>query len=150
MLGAGKTFPDLIKEDAIMSGSVARDVCAQVNQDLVKIVPQFEDYACPICTEVTYRPVRMKCGHVFCLTCACEMQHNKTKPCPVCRAPVILVADSDNLDKELGKLIKKNFPREWREAGIAQQTEDGLKQFGPSYKHPKAGKEWKEPGCRFM
>jgi hypothetical protein len=50
----------------------------------------------------------------------------------------------------LGKLIKKNFPREWRDAGIAMQTEDGIKRFGPSYKHPKAGKELKESNCAFM
>lgn len=79
------------------------------------------------------------------------MQNMQRKDCPVCRAHTIMQADADNVDWELGKHIKKNFPMEWREAGIKQQTEDGLKRFGPAYRHPKDGKEYKEPGdCKMM
>ena len=103
MLGAGKTFPILIKNDTIMSGKMAKDLCAQISTDIVKIVPQPGDHECPICSFIAYRPVRMQCGHIFCLHCSIKLQHSKKRFCPMCRENVILLADIDNLDENYGK-----------------------------------------------
>jgi hypothetical protein len=93
MLRAGKTFPTLFKDDAIMSGSIAKDLCAQVSTDLVKIVPQPGDHECPICSFIVYQPVRMRCGHVYCISCSIKLQSSKKRFCPMCREDVILLAD---------------------------------------------------------
>lgn len=63
--GASKAFPKLIQSAPIMSESIAKDLCAQINQDIVKIVPQLDDYSCPICSDIVWRPVKLKCEHVL-------------------------------------------------------------------------------------
>jgi hypothetical protein len=72
---------------------MAKAVCAQMSTDLSKIVPQVDDYSCPICSEVQWRPVRMKCQHIFCSNCAVKMQKQRRKFCPLCREDVVLQAD---------------------------------------------------------
>jgi E3 ubiquitin-protein ligase BAH len=92
-LGVGRTFPKIIASDPIMSETMAKAVCAQMSTDLSKIVPQVDDYSCPICSEVQWRPVRMKCQHIFCSNCAVKMQKQRRKFCPLCREDVVLQAD---------------------------------------------------------
>lgn len=101
MLGAQRTFPELIKEDSIISGSVAKDACAQVSQDLVKIVPQLDDFACPSCTDLVYHPIKLRCGHFLCIECASSMQLRNMDLCPICRGPGILMADAGKDDLKL-------------------------------------------------
>src|ERR1700712_1549200 len=92
-LGVGRTFPKIIASDPIMSETMAKAVCAQMSTNLSQIVPQVDDYSCPICSEVQWRPVRMKCQHVFCSNCAVKMQKQRRKFCPLCREDVVLQAD---------------------------------------------------------
>lgn len=92
-LGVGRTFTKIIESDPIMSETMAKAVCAQMSTDLSKIVPQVDDYSCPICSEVQWRPVRMKCQHIFCSSCAVKMQKQRRKFCPLCREDVVLQAD---------------------------------------------------------
>jgi E3 ubiquitin-protein ligase BAH len=91
---AAKTFPKLIRSDPIMSESMAKDMCAQVTQDIVKIVPQLDDYSCPICSDVIWRPVKLRCEHVLCSACAVKLEkENRRKPtkaCPLCRKNVVV------------------------------------------------------------
>jgi E3 ubiquitin-protein ligase BAH len=80
-----------------MSETMAKAVCAQMSTDLSQIVPQLDDYSCPICSEVQWRPVRMKCQHIFCSNCAVKMQKQRRKFCPLCREDVVLQADEGEL-----------------------------------------------------
>ncbi|KAF4632788.1 hypothetical protein G7Y89_g5328 [Cudoniella acicularis] len=96
-LGATQTFPKLIHSGSIMSETMAKAVCFQITQDLVKAVPQFDDYSCPICFSIAWRPVRMKCGHVLCISCAVTLQRKKQRFCPLCRGNVVLEADADEV-----------------------------------------------------
>jgi hypothetical protein len=80
-----------------MSETMAKAVCAQMSTDLSQIVPQLDDYSCPICSEVQWRPVRMKCQHIFCSNCAVKMQKQRRKFCPLCREDVVLQADEGKL-----------------------------------------------------
>jgi hypothetical protein len=41
----------------------------QFTTTLLPIVPQIEDYSCIICQEVAWRPIRLACGHRFCVRC---------------------------------------------------------------------------------
>ena len=51
-LGATRTFPKVIQSKLIMTETMAKAVCSQLSQDLVKIVPQLDDYMCPICFKI--------------------------------------------------------------------------------------------------
>jgi len=144
-LGVAGTLPKLIQSDSIMSETMSKAICAQMSTDLVKIVPQVDDYSCPICSEVQWRPVRMKCQHLFCSGCAVKMQKQRRKFCPLCREDVVLEADEDSIDKELEKFLEKRFPKECKVKKIEYETAAGIEQFGPSYKHPSEG-----GGCQTM
>ncbi len=102
-LGVSSNFPRLIQSDLIMSGHMAKDVCAQLNQDLVKIVPQVDDFLCPICFGIVWRPIKMRCKHVICIRCTILLQRQKKRFCPLCRENVILEADTGKL-KSLSSL----------------------------------------------
>lgn len=73
---------------------MAKAVCAQVNQDLVKLIPQLDDYLCPICFTIAYRPIRMSCRHVICIRCTVYMQRRRQGACPICRENVIMEANT--------------------------------------------------------
>lgn len=77
-----------------MTESMAKAVCAQMSVDLVSIVPQVDDHLCPICFTIYWKPIRMKCKHVFCIRCTVLMQRQKKKFCPLCREDVIMLADT--------------------------------------------------------
>ncbi|PBP19686.1 hypothetical protein BUE80_DR009485 [Diplocarpon rosae] len=148
--GAGRKFPELIMSESIIPESIARAVCQQVTQDLVKIVPQLEDYACPICSDICWRPVRFDCQHLLCIRCTIILQRQRRKAlCPLCRDDVIIKADvglkivvpeadynPDNIDKELSKFLKKNFQKEVLTKQIQNETEYGKERFGILYTHP--------------
>ncbi|KAK2628889.1 hypothetical protein QTJ16_001992 [Diplocarpon rosae] len=135
--GAGRKFPELILSESIISESIARAVCQQLTQDLVKIVPQLEDYACPICSDICWRPIRFDCQHLLCIRCTIILQRQRPKAlCPLCRDDVIMKADVDNIDKELSKFLKKNFRKEVLTKQIQNETEYGKERFGILYTHP--------------
>jgi hypothetical protein len=93
-LGAKDTFPQLIRSDRIMPETMAKGVCSEVSKEIVKIVPQLDDYLCPVCFSISYKPVRLACSHVFCIRCMIRMQKAQAKFCPLCRNDVIMHADS--------------------------------------------------------
>ncbi|KAL3426180.1 hypothetical protein PVAG01_02971 [Phlyctema vagabunda] len=139
-LGATRTFHQLIQSGSIMSETMAKAVCSQVSHDLVKIVPQVDDYLCPICFTISWRPIRLKCKHIFCIRCTIRMQKEKKMFCPLCRGQVIMDADQDNIDDELASFLKKYFPKETRQKQIELETAAGIEQFGIYYKHPSETK----------
>jgi E3 ubiquitin-protein ligase BAH len=155
-LGATRAFPKLIQSDPIMSETMAKAVCSQVTQDIVNITPQLDDYLCPICFTISWRPIRMKCQHIFCIRCTIVMQRERRRFCPLCRGNVIMGADegrgifsisqwlfctptnscSDSVDADLARFLKKYFPKETRQKQIELETAAGIEQFGIYYKHP--------------
>ncbi|KAH8592229.1 SPX domain-containing protein [Bisporella sp. PMI_857] len=144
LLGARKTFPRFIQRHPIISSSIAKAVCSRITQDLIKITPQLDDFLCPICLSVVWRPIKMKCQHLFCIGCTVAMQRQGKQFCPLCRENVILDADTDSIDEELSKYLKKYFPKEVRQKQIELETAAGREQFGVLYKHPS------EQRCNIM
>ena len=61
--------------------------------DRSRILPSLDDYACLICTSIAFKPVRLSCGHLFCVRCLVKMQRAGKEECPLCRAKVVLLAD---------------------------------------------------------
>lgn len=50
-------------------------------------------WGCNICLEEARDPVCTSCGHLLCWPCLYPWVHELGKPCPVCRAPLIVDAD---------------------------------------------------------
>lgn len=150
-LGISKTFNRDIQSERLLTGRVAKDICAQVTDNVVAIVPQIDNYLCPVCFELAYRPVRLDCKHVFCIRCVVKIQRREEKQCPLCRADVVLNTSGgvypewameswltrrlENVDYKLGKYLKKYFPREVKEKQRANDIERGIEDYGPNYKH---------------
>ncbi|TDZ28742.1 Transcriptional regulator of form adherence 3 [Colletotrichum spinosum] len=131
-LGVSKTFPIQVHSDKLLAGSVAKDICAQMSTDLVSVVPQINDYLCPVCFSIAYRPVRLACQHVFCIRCVVKIQRRNEKQCPLCRADTVMRASADI---QLEKYMRKYFPKEAKEKQRANEIERGIEDYGPEYVH---------------
>ncbi|GAQ79428.1 E3 ubiquitin ligase [Klebsormidium nitens] len=87
---------------------------------------------CALCLDVLFDPVGLKCGHVFCRSCACmaaRVDPNKPKAlenaqpirrCPMCRQAAVF-NDAIPL-AEVGALVKQRFPKEWQERKDAESA----------------------------
>ena len=104
-----------------------------MHTEILGHVPRLDDYCCPMCFEIEWRPVKLACDHVFCIRCLIVMQTNKQGRCPLCRQRTVVGANSgkslvgcarstsrfanntssvDNLDVELANYLKRWFPDE--------------------------------------
>ncbi|KHO01116.1 RING-14 protein [Metarhizium album ARSEF 1941] len=108
-LGVSQTFRSAIQSEGFLSRDIAKDICAQMSQELVTVVPQLNDYLCPVCFSVAYRPVRLDY--------------------------VVMNASADNLDRVLEKYMKKYFAKEVKEKQRANEMERGIEDYGPGYTH---------------
>lgn len=91
-LGVSGVFPTQMDSQNLLAGKMAQDVCAQMSKELVSVVPQLNDYLCPVCFSIAYMPVRLECQHVFCIRCIIKIQRQKEKHCPLCRSGVVMEA----------------------------------------------------------
>lgn len=132
-LGVKATVPKQITYPEF-SEHLAKAVCAEVSTEILSHVPQIEDYACPMCMEIKWRPVRLRCSHVFCIRCLIVMQNNKQDQCPLCREKTVADANSDNLDEELAHYLKRWFPDEVKEKQKYNELMAGVDQYGEVYK----------------
>ncbi|KAA1477856.1 hypothetical protein DENSPDRAFT_845061 [Dentipellis sp. KUC8613] len=86
-----------------------------IGETLIPIIPHVDDYACLICTSIAFKPIRLFCGHLFCVRCLVKMQKRGKGNCPMCRAPTVLQADRSNVDWALLNFMQDWFPDESRE-----------------------------------
>jgi E3 ubiquitin-protein ligase BAH len=115
------------------SEHLAKTVCAEVNSQIFSHVPQIDDYSCPTCMEIEWRPVKLACGHVFCIRCLIVMQTKKQENCPLCRKKTVGMADSDNLDNELATFLKRWFPDEVKAKQKYNELQAGIDQYGEEF-----------------
>lgn len=95
--------------------SLPRVMLIMITQTLLPVIPAIEDYQCYICTNIAFKPIRLACGHLFCVRCLVKMQRrgiSQFANCPLCRAPTVFQADKQNLDVALMNLMQDWFPRE--------------------------------------
>ncbi|KAH3910482.1 hypothetical protein HBI56_203700 [Parastagonospora nodorum] len=143
-LGVKQTFPRQV-EYPEFSEHLAKAVCAEVNTQILSNIPQIDDYSCPMCMEIKWRPVKLRCDHVFCIRCLIVMQNNKQHNCPFCREPTVFDANSDNLDHELAAFLKKWFPDEVKTKQRYNELMAGVDQYGEVYatqKFLRSGSLW--------
>ncbi|KAI5793864.1 SPX domain-containing protein [Peziza echinospora] len=128
-LGAREIYPSFIASDNFVSSELAKAICFTMNERLVSIIPQLDDYLCPICSSISIKPVRLSCSHVFCVRCLVKLQRERKRFCPICRSDVVLDADSDNLDLSLWRFLKEYFPKESKIKQMENEREVTLEQF---------------------
>lgn len=132
-LGARNALPDLISTELLSSQSLAKSLCFKISEEVLTVIPQLNDYLCPVCFNISFKPIRLRCGHVFCIRCMIVMQRAKEDHCPLCRGPVVMQADSTNLDPALTNFLRTFFPREVKLKQKENERDSGIDQYGEDY-----------------
>ncbi|KAJ4473412.1 SPX domain-containing protein [Lentinula edodes] len=113
--------------------SLPRLLVQALGETLLPIIPHVDDYACIICTNLAFKPIRLGCGHLFCVRCLVKMQKRGQGDCPMCRAPTVLIADRSNVDWGLMNFMEDWFSEEAHEklkASEKEATEEHLREMG--------------------
>ncbi|KAJ6551658.1 hypothetical protein B0H19DRAFT_175761 [Mycena capillaripes] len=92
--------------------SLPRILVQELGTTLLPIIPSLDDYSCLICISIAFKPIRLSCGHLFCVRCLVKMQKRGSAQCPMCRAPCVLLADRSNVDWALLNFMRDWFPEE--------------------------------------
>ncbi|KAG2213903.1 hypothetical protein INT47_001172 [Mucor saturninus] len=115
-LSATSEFPSFAKSNAIFVEGVLMSLYNAVQTKLITIVPQPDDYDCPVCFSIAWRPIRLECGHVFCVRCLIKAHKKRLYNCPICRQEhAVGNADAHNLDQKLQSFMLLYFPKEIKE-----------------------------------
>jgi len=109
-------YEGLLAQYSFIHDSLTQALCYAVATHLLTIVPQPQDYNCPVCMSISWKPIRLKCGHVFCVRCLIKAQRRNMTNCPLCRrSGSVAQATADNLDVPLMNLLRLYFPKEIKE-----------------------------------
>ncbi|KAJ1957137.1 hypothetical protein GGI12_005108 [Dipsacomyces acuminosporus] len=120
-LVAKTQFPQFVAIDAT---SLTKALIYTIHTNLVGIVPQLDDYLCPMCLSIVWRPLRLECSHIFCSRCVVKASRRSMFNCPVCRAKgAIYRAGVNNIDNALLNFLKLYFPKEIKEKQRDTQKE---------------------------
>ncbi|XP_057871425.1 probable E3 ubiquitin-protein ligase BAH1-like 2 isoform X5 [Cryptomeria japonica] len=106
------------------------------------------DLTCSICLETLFDPVSLKCGHMFCYSCACAAasvtiiegleRANRTSKCPLCRQESVFTEAVRLV--ELNILLSKRCEEYW-EQRLQRERIERLQQ---------AKKHWEDQCRAFM
>ncbi|CZT15386.1 uncharacterized protein RCC_01250 [Ramularia collo-cygni] len=100
-------------EAGIFADAIARDLYAEIGSKVLAIVPQLDDWICPVCYGMAWLPVKLGCCRaVFCIRCIIRLQNDGVKKCPMCNSETVVNADGRNLDLKTEQFLKKFFPME--------------------------------------
>jgi transposase-like protein len=122
--------------------SIARDLHAEIGSKVLSIVPQLDDWICPVCYGMAWRPVKLGCCRsVFCIRCIIHLQDTGMKKCPMCNSETVMEANGGNIDFETLEFLQKFFPMEVKK----RQKENERAQLVRDH-----GEEFVKPGCVVM
>ncbi|KAK9245923.1 SPX domain-containing protein [Lipomyces tetrasporus] len=130
-LTAREVFPEFYFNNPSrpVSASVAKSVCFTMANQLLTLVPQLDDYVCPVCYLIAFKPVRLDCGHVFCIRCLVKLQRQQKDSCPICRQNVVVQANGRNIDTALYNQLRLYFPKETKAKQAENDREVAREQF---------------------
>jgi len=112
-----------------MLPSLSRIIAQSIGETLLPIVPCLDDYLCLICMDIAFKPIRLNCGHLFCVRCLVKMQKRGKEKCPMCRAPNVLIADQSNVDWALMNFMRDWFPIESKEKLESNEKEANVERL---------------------
>ncbi|PWW80642.1 RING-14 protein [Tuber magnatum] len=128
-LGVRQTFPTFVTPTGPLASHLSKAICHTLCTSLLNVIPQLDDYLCPICSSISVKPVRLSCNHIFCVRCLVKLQRANKDPCPMCRRHCVLRADSGNLDMGLYNFLKRYFPKEVKIKQAENEREVALEQW---------------------
>lgn len=124
----------LTSQTPVLSPSLlARSTAYTISSTLLSLIPQLDDYLCPICAMISYKPIRLRCNHIFCIRCMIRLQRDDKDECPLCREKVVLEATEEHLDLELKRFLKREFSKEVEEKKRENELQAGRELFGEGY-----------------
>lgn len=132
-----------------LASHLAKAICCAMSSKMLTIIPQLDDYLCPVCQSISVKPVRLSCSHVFCVRCLVKLQREAKRFCPMCRRDVVLLADATNLDLGLLNFLKTYFPKEAREKQRENEQEVVLEQWR-NVQMRSVGQHGGDVGCAIM
>lgn len=95
------------------ANSIARDLSAEITSKVLAIIPQLDDWSCPVCYNMAWKPVGLRCCRsVFCIQCIIKLQDQGMKRCPVCNQETVMAANAYNVSLEAMDFLMKYFPME--------------------------------------
>ncbi|KAF9572946.1 hypothetical protein EC968_009252 [Mortierella alpina] len=149
LLSASIGFLKYLQSEPFYHSCISKALTYTIGCQLVAVVPQPDDYACPICTSVAWKPIRLNCNHVFCARCVIKAQRRRMLHCPICRQTnAVLRANAGNLDISLMNFIKLYFPKEIKEKQQDSSREHAAEEMEASI-GPR-GTETPEVACIIM
>jgi len=121
---ASEGFPKFASDEAFFKDDIVRSLVYQISSRLLTVIPNPEEYYCPICRDISYKPIRLNCGHLYCLRCLVKAKKLNIRDCPICREPgAVYYANKTNIDDKLMHKMKIEFPREVKEKIADNRTE---------------------------
>ncbi|KAG6878457.1 hypothetical protein C0993_006297 [Termitomyces sp. T159_Od127] len=100
--------------------TLPRTLVQAIGETLLPIIPQIDDYSCLICTSIAFKPIRLSCGHLFCVRAPCVLTADRI---------VELAASLANVDWALLNFMQDWFPIESHEKLMQNQKEATKEQF---------------------
>jgi len=134
---SSSVFQESLIKSPSMAQDLARATCFTMSEELLSIIPQLNDYLCPVCFSVSWRPVRLRCGHLFCIRCLIVLQNQEQDHCPLCREEVVMEATSDNIDREMVKFLKTNFKKAVKQKQKDNEIQAGIDLWGAQYENAR-------------
>ncbi|SAM09554.1 hypothetical protein [Absidia glauca] len=126
-LTASTSFPDFVGSNDFFTPKLGKLLCAAIIEKLTTIIPQPDDYSCPVCMNVAWRPIRLICGHVFCVRCLIKAQKKNMMSCPMCRHPTaVQTASALNLDEPMQNFLLMYFPKEIKQKKRDNEREQAI------------------------
>lgn len=137
-------YPDLLtngknngKSPGGFANSIARDLNAEIATKVLAIVPQLDDWNCPVCYAMAWRPVSLGCcKSVFCIRCIIHLQDEGMKRCPVCNQETVMHADGRNIDFETMDFLQKYFPLEAKKRQKENERAALIREHGEEFVRP--------------
>ncbi|KAF2219413.1 RING-14 protein [Elsinoe ampelina] len=131
-LGASKAYR--LNTAGPLARSIAKDMCAEIQTNVMVVVPQLDDYLCPVCTELAWKPIKLGCCNaIFCIRCVIQLQRSDELRCPMCRSESVPAADSSRIDRDTMLRLQKYFPKEVRIKQAANERAAGVDLYGVNF-----------------
>lgn len=132
-LGASRIYETSTRHSPF-ARSIAKDMCSEVSSKVIAIVPQLDDFTCPICYSLAWRPIRLGCcSSIFCIRCVIQLQRETNDKCPMCRQPTVMLADASCIDEKTTKYLMRYFPDEVKQRQRENERAAGIDQYGETF-----------------
>ncbi|KAI9884871.1 MAG: hypothetical protein M1823_003353 [Watsoniomyces obsoletus] len=123
-------FPASLVGRNLVGGCLAEAVCLEQAEYVLSLIPRLNDFLCPVCSKIAYKPIRLNCTHVICKPCIIAMKEGRIGWCPSCGAGGVLTANKDNIDRDLKHRMWWYFTAEVHAKRNADRTRSFVKFMG--------------------